>query len=85
MEPNDPSQFRRRLIPILSACAAMGAAVMPASAADLAPHDLILLDRLTFGVNASSAAHLQAVGVERWLNEQLHPPANSILPQAAQS
>ena len=87
MEPNDPSQFRRRLIRIFSACAAMamGAVVTPADAADLAPHDLILLDRLTFGVNASSAAHLQAVGVERWLNEQLHPPTNSTLPQAAQS
>src|SRR5579859_3502502 len=84
MEPNDPSQFRRRLIRIFSACA-VGAAITPANAADLAPHDLILLDRLTFGVNASSAAHLQAVGVERWLNEQLHPPANSTLPQAAQS
>src|SRR5271170_7340472 len=87
MEPNDPSQFRRRLIGIFSAGAAMaiGAAVTSADAADLAPHDLILLDRLTFGVNASSAAHLQAVGVERWLNEQLHPPANSPLPEAAQS
>jgi len=85
MEPNDPSQFRRRLIRIFSACAAMAAALTSASAADLAPHELILLDRLTFGVNASSAAHLQAVGIERWLNEQLHPPANSILPQAAQS
>ena len=87
MEPNDPSQFRRRLIRIFSACAAMamGAVVTPADAADLAPYDLILLDRLTFGVNASSAAHLQAVGVERWLNEQLHPPTNSTLPQAAQS
>jgi len=54
-------------------------------AAELAPHDLILLDRLTFGINTSSAAHLQAVGVERWLNEQLHPPAVSVLPEAAKS
>src|ERR1700761_4869442 len=86
MEPNDPSQFRRRLIGMISGCAvtAMGA-VTPASAADLAPHDLILLDRLSFGVNASSAAHLQAIGVERWLNEQLHPPADSGLPDAVKS
>jgi len=54
-------------------------------AAELAPHDLIPLDRLTFGINTSSAAHLQAVGVERWLNEQLHPPAVSVLPEAAKS
>jgi uncharacterized protein (DUF1800 family) len=56
-----------------------------ANAADLSPHDLIFLDRLTFGVNASAASHLQAVGVERWLNEQLHPPANPVLPDAAKS
>ena len=85
MEPNDPNHFRRRLIFWGCAVMAMGAAAAPAKAADLAPHDLILLDRLTFGVNASSAAHLQAVGVERWLNEQLHPPANSALPDAVKS
>jgi uncharacterized protein (DUF1800 family) len=82
MEPNDLSQFRRGLI---GAVFAIGAASVPASAADLAPHDLIFLDHLTFGVNASSAAHLQAIGSERWLNEQLHPAANSALPEAAQS
>ncbi|HET7889445.1 MAG TPA: DUF1800 family protein, partial [Bradyrhizobium sp.] len=86
MEPNDSSQFRRDLISILLGCAVMaGSAIVPAKAADLAPHDLIFLDRLTFGVNAASAAHLQAVGTERWLNEQLHPSANPALPQAAQS
>ena len=86
MEPIDLSQFRRGLISTLSGCAIMmGAGVIPAKAADLTPHDLIFLDRLTFGVNASSAAHLQAVGPERWLNEQLHPPANSALPGPAQS
>ena len=83
MEPNEASQFPRGLISILAGCAmmAIGAAVTSAKAADLTPHDLIFLDRLTFGVNASSAAHLQAVGAERWLNEQLHPPANSALPR----
>jgi uncharacterized protein (DUF1800 family) len=87
MEPIVSSQFRRGLISILSGCAMMsiGVAATPAKGADLTPHDLILLDRLTFGVNASSAAHLQAAGTERWINEQLHPPANSALPQAAQS
>src|SRR5271154_4304471 len=87
MEPNDLSQFRRGLTRILLHCAvmAMGAQITIANAADLSPHDLIFLDRLTFGINASSAAHLQAVGVERWLNEQLHPPANSPLPEAARS
>src|ERR1700761_3775329 len=92
MEPKDRAKFRRGLIWTFSGCAfwagamiAFAAASAPAKAADLTPHDLIFLDRLTFGVNASSATHLQAVGTERWLNEQLHPPANAALPQAAQS
>jgi uncharacterized protein (DUF1800 family) len=49
------------------------------------PHDLALLDRLSFGVNASSVAHLQAVGAERWLSEQLHPPQHLALPETVQS
>jgi uncharacterized protein (DUF1800 family) len=53
-------------------------------AAELAPHDMVLLDRLTWGINASSAAHLQAVGTERWLAEQLHP-SGSTLPDAAKA
>jgi uncharacterized protein (DUF1800 family) len=87
MEPNDLSRLRRGLTRILLHCAvmAMGAQINTSNAADLTLHDLILLDRLTFGINASSAAHLQAIGVERWLNEQLHPAANSPLPEAAQS
>ena len=82
MEPNGSSQFRHGLIRLLLSFAVMvmGAQITTANAADLTPHDLILLDRLTFGINASSAAHLQAVGVERWLNEQLHPAPNSPLP-----
>src|SRR5580693_894441 len=87
MEPNDLSQFRRGLIRLLSGWVIAGAAVFTTAthAADLTPHDLILLDRLTFGISASSAAHLQAVGVERWLNEQLHPAPNSPLPEAAKA
>ncbi len=39
---------------------------------------MVLLDRLTWGINASSAAHLQAVGTERWLAEQLHPAGSTL-------
>ncbi len=53
-----------------------------ARAGELGPNDLALLDRLTWGVNASSAEHLRTVGSERWLQEQLHPAANAALPQA---
>src|SRR5579871_2888548 len=56
-----------------------------AQAGELAPHDLAMLDRLTWGVNASTAAHLQAVGTERWLNEQLHPAAVTALPDGAKA
>src|SRR4051812_22020443 len=54
-------------------------------AAELSPRDMALLDRLTWGINTSSAAHLQAIGAERWLAEQLHPAATSALPDAVQS
>jgi len=56
-----------------------------AQAGELSPHDLALLDRLTWGVNASSAAHLQAVGTERWLQEQLHPGPITALPAAVKA
>jgi uncharacterized protein (DUF1800 family) len=59
--------------------------VVGAHAGELAPHDLALLDRLTWGANASSAAHLQAVGTERWLQEQLHPGPATTLPAAAKA
>ena len=58
--------------------------VAAAQAGELNLHDMMLLDRLTWGINASSAAHLQAVGVDRWLAEQLHPAADAALPDAAQ-
>ena len=54
-------------------------------AAELNPSDMALIDRLTWGINASTAAHFQAVGAERWLAEQLHPAAGTALPAAARS
>ena len=56
-----------------------------ANAAELTLHDMILLDRLTWGISTSSAAHLQAVGTERWLDEQLHPPPIPALPAGVRS
>jgi len=67
------------------AFAAVLFAAAGAEAGELAPHDLALLDRLTWGVNASSAAHLQAVGTERWLQEQLHPGPIGALPAAVKA
>src|ERR1700761_8540322 len=51
---------------------------------ELSQHDMALLDRLSWGINASSAAHMQAIGAERWLSEQLHPVSGA-LPASAQA
>src|SRR6201996_663720 len=56
-----------------------------ARAADFNPHDLAILDRLTWGVTASSAEHFRSVGLDRWLAEQLHPPGSFALPEAVKS
>src|SRR5258707_7732225 len=71
------------LIAILPALGMLTAAA--SDAAELSPGDMILLDRLTWGISASSAAHLQAVGTERWLAEQLHPASNTALPDAVRT
>jgi len=59
---------RRRLATgsVLALASAIIAAV-PAKASDFNPQDLALIDRLTWGVSVSSAEHLRAVGLERWL------------------
>jgi uncharacterized protein (DUF1800 family) len=56
-----------------------------ARAGEFGSNDLALLERLTWGVNASSAEHLRALGTERWLQEQLHPAANAALPDTAKA
>ena len=77
-------RFSPALWLVLAAIVAMPG-TLPAAAAELAPRDIAMLDRLTWGVSASSAAHLQQVGVERWLQEQLHPAATTVLPEAARA
>lgn len=80
----------RRSISSPALCALVAAlltmmGVNDATAADLTGRDLILLDRLTWGLSASGMAHLQAVGTERWLQEQLHPASDASLPNAVRS
>jgi uncharacterized protein (DUF1800 family) len=76
----------RRATALLSA-ALMGAVIFggAAGAGELTARDMVLLDRLTWGISTSSAAHLQAVGAERWLAEQLHPSPSPAVPEAARS
>jgi uncharacterized protein (DUF1800 family) len=52
-------------------------------AGELKATDFALMDRLTWGVTASAAEHLKAVGADRWLEEQLHPQGS--LPATVQS
>jgi uncharacterized protein (DUF1800 family) len=89
-EPNAPAKLRRlpsaaslRLVPLAAILSVL--TIGSLHAAELNPHDMILLDRLTWGINASSATHLQAVGAERWLGEQLHPVSSDALPDQAKA
>jgi uncharacterized protein (DUF1800 family) len=82
-----PGGLRRRRLGAVAALALVAdiLGVGAACAADFNPHDLLLLDRLTWGVNTSSAERLRSIGVERWLQEQLHPPATEVLPAAVKA
>ena len=51
----------------------------------LSPQQLNLLNRVTFGANPSSARALVALGPDRFLEHQLHPPPTDTLPPAAQA
>jgi uncharacterized protein (DUF1800 family) len=84
-EPNTSRKPQCRMAAFLAGGALVLASVGGSDAAEPNARDLALLDRLTWGINASSAAHLQAVGTERWLAEQLHPAANAALPEAART
>jgi len=84
---SQPSNLLRRATAPSRAAIVVVAFVLGAQAAGaaaLSPRDMALLDRLSFGINASSASHLQAVGADRWLAEQLHP-GNDALPEAVRA
>jgi uncharacterized protein (DUF1800 family) len=84
--------MRHRVIVLftISSAALIASIVVPlAQATDRASPQLIrdsaLIDAVTWGVNPSSMAAFQAIGWEKWLQSQLHPPAVTRLPEAAQS
>jgi uncharacterized protein (DUF1800 family) len=54
---------------------AVFAAPAARAAAPVSPHDLALLNRLTWGQSASSAAEMQSAGPRAWLERQLRPQA----------
>jgi hypothetical protein len=51
----------------------------------LSPGDLALIDRVTWGVNTWVAGQYLALGRDRWLDAQLHPPSKDRLPASAQA
>jgi uncharacterized protein (DUF1800 family) len=57
----------------------------PAAAAPLpTPRDVALVDTVTWGANQSTMTAFLSLGREKWLQAQLHPPADDRLPQPAQ-
>ncbi len=71
-------------------CLAIGTALFasmlaqPADAGTLTASDLALLDRLSWGISESSVASMEAIGREKWLQSQLHPPGGDVLPAGVQ-
>ncbi len=79
---------RLALAALLFAALAPGAPVRAADAnvpAPLAAADLAFIDRVTWGVNESTAVEYQMLGRDRWLERQLHPGAKDRLMAAAQA
>jgi len=75
----------RRGMAAASLCVLAVAGQALAAPKPLSPADLALLNRVSWGENAASAARLAALGPERWLQLQLHPGANDALPAEAQA
>jgi uncharacterized protein (DUF1800 family) len=69
---------------LLSACGLLLAAPAQAGQPQVNADDLALLNRVTWGADATSAAALAALGRDRWLDRQLHPPKDGALPPEVQ-
>ena len=79
------------LVGVLSACTQVPPPLphytpvteMPAPL-DTNPHDIAVLNRLSWGTSTSSAQRLAAEGLDRYLQNQLHPSADDGLPRDAE-
>ena len=69
----------------LSGLMAAAAPMMAAAQPSLTPHDLMLLNRVTWGATPADAAEMQKLGPRRWLERQLHPSKDDGLPQGVQA
>ena len=72
----------RRCLPIV--CLLAAAPPAAAAAPRLNDHDLLLLNRLTWGASTTGASRLAELGARRWLDRQLDD-ADNPLPPAAQA
>src|ERR1700748_88459 len=70
------------LLPVALAPVCWGAGALTGT---LSASDLALIDRVTWGVNTSTAVQYMAMGRDRWLDAQLHPAPGDRLPGAAQA
>jgi len=77
-------RFRRPAAAVAALCLAAHPA-LSAPAPGLSAHDLALLNRITWGATPSAADEMARVGAKRWLQAQLHPSADDVLPAAAQA
>jgi uncharacterized protein (DUF1800 family) len=55
-----------------------------ARASDISAEQVALLERLTWGINGTTVAQFQRLGMDRWLDEQLAAGGEAILPRIAQ-
>ena len=76
------SWSRVLLIGLLAAAAPAGSV---AAEQPLSQHDLMLLNRITWGATPADAAEMQKLGPRRWLERQLHPSRDDGLPQGVQA
>lgn len=79
-----PSRFLVAVVAMLATGPAHpSAAPPPKTGPVVAPADVRWLDRVTFGIDAAALERFQRLGRERFLDEQLHPPADDPEPLAA--
>jgi uncharacterized protein (DUF1800 family) len=76
--------MHRWLIACVPALAFALVGVQAAAPAALSRGDVRWLDRVTFGVDAATVAQYQRLGREKFLDEQLHPPASDPTPLASE-
>ena len=71
--------------PLLLGLIALAAPAVCAAETALTPHDVMLLNRVTWGATPADVALMQKLGPQRWLDRQLHPAADARLPDQVQA